>query len=68
MEEFDPNDFGDDNVKIPMEFKKYPVDKLSNIHTNYKDEYYDRFIKNSEKIFKNIMKIWNVILTMIFYI
>ena len=52
MEEFDPNDFGDDNVKIPMEFKKYPVDELSDIHTNYKDEYYDRFIKNAEKIFE----------------
>ena len=33
VEQFDPNDLDDDNMKIPMEFKKYPVDELSNIHT-----------------------------------
>ena len=51
-EQFDPNDFEEDDIKIPMEFKRYPVDELSDIHTKYKDEYYDRFIKTAEKIFK----------------
>jgi hypothetical protein len=51
MEQFDPNDA--QNPKIPMEFKKYPVnvDELSDIHTKYIDEYYDRFIIEAEKIF-----------------
>jgi hypothetical protein len=49
MEQFDPNDV--ENPKIPMEFKKYPVDELSDIHTKYIDEYYDRFIIAAEKIF-----------------
>ena len=51
-EQFDPNDFEEDDIKIPMEFKRYLVDELSDIHTKYKDEYYDRFIKTAEKIFK----------------
>ena len=49
-EQFDPNDI--EEPKIPMEFKKYPVDELSDIHTNYKDEYYNRFITNAKEIFK----------------
>ena len=50
MEQFDPNDVED--PKIPMEFKKYPVDVLSDIHVKYEDQYYDRFIETAEEIFK----------------
>ena len=50
MEQFDPND--KDEPKIPMEFKKYPVDELSDIHVKYSDDEYDRFISTAEKIFK----------------
>ena len=49
-EQFDPNDKED--PKIPMEFKKYPVDELSDIHVKYSDDEYDRFISTAEKIFK----------------
>ena len=49
MEQFDPND--KDEPKIPMEFKKYPVDELSDIHIEYSDDEYDRFISTAEKIF-----------------
>ena len=35
-----------------MEFKKYPVDELSDIHIEYSDDEYDRFISTAEKIFK----------------
>jgi hypothetical protein len=49
-EQFDPNDKED--PKIPMEFKKYPVDELSDIHIKYSDDEYDRFISTAEKIFK----------------
>ena len=48
-EQFDPNDKED--PKIPMEFKKYPVDELSDIHVEYSDDEYDRFISTAEKIF-----------------
>ena len=50
MEQFDPNDIED--PKIPMEFKKYPVDELSDIHIKCVDEYYDIFINESKKILK----------------
>ena len=48
-EQFDPND--QNEVKIPMEFRRYPVDELTDIHVKYKDEYYDRFIETAEEIF-----------------
>ena len=48
-EQFDPND--KDEAKIPMEFRRYPVDELTDIHVKYKDEYYDRFIEAAEEIF-----------------
>ena len=50
MEQFDPNDYED--VKIPMEFKIYPVDIISNISTKFKKDYYDRFIKEAKNIFE----------------
>ena len=50
MEQFDPNDKED--PKIPMEFRKYPVDELSDIHEKYSDDIYDRFIKAADKFFK----------------
>ena len=50
LEQYDPND--KENPKIPMEFKKYPVDELSDIHVKYSDDEYDRFIKTAEKYFK----------------
>ena len=49
IEQFDPND--EEDPKIPMEFKKYPVDELSDIHVEYSDDIYDRFIKTAEKYF-----------------
>ena len=48
-EQFDPND--QNEVKIPMEFRRYPVDELTDIHVKYKDEYYERFIETAEEIF-----------------
>ena len=46
---FDFNEQG--NPKIPMEFLIYPVDTIVNIYKKYKDEYYDRFVKEAKKIF-----------------
>ena len=61
-EQFDPNDLiDDDSIKIPMEIKRYPVDELTDIHTKYKDEYYDRFIKEAEKIFKKYNEVIPII-------
>ena len=54
QEQFDPNDKED--PKIPMEFKKYPVDELSDIHVKYSDDEYDRFISTAEKIFNKYNK------------
>ena len=48
-EQFDPND--KEEPKTPMEFKKYPVDELSDIHVKYMDDMYDIFIETAEKIF-----------------
>ena len=48
-EQFDPND--EEEPKTPMEFKRYPVDELSDIHIKYNDDDYDRFIEIAEKIF-----------------
>ena len=49
MEQFDPNDKSE--PKIPMEFRIYPVDIISNISTKYEDTYYERFIKEAKSIF-----------------
>ena len=49
MEQFDPNDKSE--IKIPMEFRIYPVDIISNISTKYEDIYYERFIKEAKIIF-----------------
>jgi hypothetical protein len=49
-ESFDPNDKKD--PKVPMEFKIYPVDEVSNIYTNYYDDILYRFIKEADSIFK----------------
>jgi hypothetical protein len=48
-EEFDPNDKNE--PKIPMEFKIYPVDEVSNIFVQYDDDKYERFIKQAKSIF-----------------
>ena len=49
MEQFDPNDKSE--PKIPMEFRIYPVDIISNISSRYEDFYYERFIKEAKSIF-----------------
>ena len=49
QEQFDPND--EEDPKIPMEFKRYPVDELSDIHVKYSDDDYDIFIKTAQEIF-----------------
>ena len=54
IEQFDPNDKED--PKIPMEFRKYPVDELSDIHIKYSDDEYNRFIKTAKKIFNRYNK------------
>ena len=53
-EQFDPND--KEEPKTPMEFKKYPVDELSDIHEKYTDDMYDIFIETAEKIFNKYNK------------
>ena len=53
-EQFDPNDIED--PKVPMEFKRYPVNELSDIHEEYKDDYYNRFITEAKEIFKKYNK------------
>ena len=53
-EQFDPNDIED--PKVPMEFKRYPVDELSDIHVEYQDDYYNRFITEAKEIFKKYNK------------
>ena len=50
VELFDPND--KENPKIPMEFKKYPVDEISSIYVGYDDELYNRFISEAQRIFQ----------------
>ena len=48
-EKFDPND--KDSPKVPMEFKIYPVDEISDIYIKYEDYLYDRFIQEAKTIF-----------------
>ena len=50
-EKFDPNDKS--SPKVPMEFKIYPVDEISNIYIKYEDDIYDRFIEEAKRIFDN---------------
>ena len=50
-ESFDPND--KKGSKVPMEFKIYPVDEISNIYTAYNDDILYRFITEADSIFKN---------------
>ena len=49
-EQFDPNDKSE--TKIPMEFRIYPVDIISNISTKYDDDYLERFINEAKFIFE----------------
>ena len=49
VEEFDRND--KEQPKVPMEFKIYPVDEISDIYTSYTDAKYDRFINVAKSIF-----------------
>ena len=56
-EQFDPND--KDEVKIPMEFKKYPVDEVSDIYLPYDDSIYDRFVNKSKEIFEKYNNLEN---------
>ena len=48
-EKFDPNDKS--SPKVPMEFKIYSVDEISDIHIKYEDDIYDRFIEEAKRIF-----------------
>ena len=54
LEQFDPNDKNE--AKIPMEYKIYPVDIISNISSKYEDIYYERFIKEAKLIFERYNK------------
>jgi hypothetical protein len=54
-EQFDPNDYNKE-PKIPMEFKIYPVDEVSNIIVPFTDELYDKFINESKTIFDKYNK------------
>jgi hypothetical protein len=56
-EKFDPND--KTSPKIPMEFKIYPVDEISNIYLDYNDDIYDRFIEEARAIFDKYNDIEN---------
>ena len=48
-EAIDPND---NNIpKIPMEFQIYPIDTYAEIYKPFKDDLYERFIKEAKKIF-----------------
>ena len=48
-ETFDRND--KDSVKVPMEYKIYPVDEVSDIYIEYNDLFISWFINESKRIF-----------------
>ena len=55
IEEFNPNNNNENEV--PEEFLIYPVDEMSKIYKPYKDEIYDRFIKEGKDIIAKYNKI-----------
>ena len=54
-EEFSPNN--KNKNEAPEEFLIYPVDEISNIYKPYRDEIYDRFIKEAKDIMEKYNKI-----------
>ena len=54
-EEFNPNNKNENEV--PEEFLIYPVDEISKIYKPYRDEIYDRFIKEAKDIIEKYNKI-----------